>query len=64
MYVGSYQDGPRQTVILLRGEQLLLVQQGDTIDHAYRLDRIAPGGLVMTYLPLQLRQSLPIADPV
>jgi hypothetical protein len=64
VYVGSYKDGPQQVVMLLRGDQLLLVQQGETIDSAYRLDRITPGGLVMTYLPLQLRQSVPITDPV
>lgn len=64
VYVGSYKDGAQQVVMLMRGEQLLLIQQGETIDNTYRLERILPGGLVMTYLPLQLRQSVPITDPV
>lgn len=64
VYVGSYKDGSQQVVMLMRGEQLLLIQQGETIDNTYRLERILPGGLVMTYLPLQLRQSVPITDPV
>ena len=64
VYAGSYKDGPQQMVILLKGDQVLLVQQGETIDNAYRLDRIGPAGLVMTYLPMQLRQSIPISDPI
>jgi hypothetical protein len=64
VYAGSYKDGPQEMVILLKGDQVLLVQQGETIDNAYRLDRIGPAGLVMTYLPMQLRQSIPISDPI
>lgn len=64
VYAGSYKDGPQQMVILLKGDQVLLVQQGETIDNAYRLDRIGPAGLVMTYLPMQLKQSIPISDPI
>jgi hypothetical protein len=62
IYVGRYSDGARQVVMLLKGEQLLLVQQGDIIDNAYRLERVAAGVIELTYLPLRVRQSLPTFD--
>jgi hypothetical protein len=64
VYAGSYNDGSHRVVILLRGDQVLLLQQGDVVDSTYRVDRVAPGVVVMTYLPLQLRQTVPAADPV
>jgi hypothetical protein len=63
VYVGRYLDGSKQVVMLLRGEQLLLVQQGETIDKLYRLERVASDVIELTYLPLQVRQSVRTLDP-
>jgi hypothetical protein len=62
VYVGRYVEGSRQIVLLMKGEQLLLVQQGDTIDNLYRLERVAADRIELTYLPLGMRQSVRTFD--
>ncbi|MFS2214997.1 hypothetical protein ACCD08_10840 [Telluria sp. Tellsp104] len=62
VYVGRYVEGARQIVMLMKGEQLLLVQQGDTIDNLYRLERVAADRIELTYLPLGMRQSVRTFD--
>jgi hypothetical protein len=62
VYVGRYVEGTHQIVLLMKGEQLLLVQQGDTIDNLYRLERVAADRIELTYLPLGMRQSVRTFD--
>jgi len=62
VYVGLYVEGGQETVMLMKGEQLLLVKQGDTIDNTYRLERVAADRIELTYLPLGTRQSVRTAD--
>lgn len=57
-YIGSYADGGRQIVMLVKGDQLYLVAVGDTIDNAYRIERVSGTMVELTYLPLKLTQSL------
>lgn len=62
VYVGRYVEGSRQMVMLMRGEQLLLLQQGDTVDNTYKVERIANDRIELTYLPLGTRQSVHTTD--
>jgi hypothetical protein len=64
VYVGRYVEGGRQIVMLMRGDQLLLLQQGDTVDNTYRVERIATDRIELTYLPLGMRQSVRVSDSV
>jgi hypothetical protein len=57
-YIGSYGDGGTQIVMLVKGDQLYLVAVGDTIDNAYRIERVSGTIVELTYLPLKLTQSL------
>jgi hypothetical protein len=61
-FFGRYGDAGVQIVMLLKGEQLYLVSVGDTIDGAYRVDRVSATTVELTYLPLQLKQSLSTGD--
>ena len=47
-------------VYLARGEQVYLVRENTTIDGTYRVDKIVPPMLTLTYLPLNEVQQLNI----
>lgn len=53
------EDGAWQ-VFLRRNERVLVVRAQETIDNAYRVDEIRPPTMILTYLPLQQRLSMPI----
>lgn len=58
-YMGRMQEEGGQTVIYLtQGRRAYSVGQGDTIDGVYRLESISQDQVVLTYLPLDIRQSL------
>lgn len=58
-WVGTYaQDDTATTYFLTRGDAIYDVRIGDTLDRTYRLDAEADGQLSLTYLPLQLQQTL------
>lgn len=57
-YLGRYEDAPRQLTILVKGERIYTVVAGDVIDNTYRVDRIVPGTVELTYLPLNIKQML------
>lgn len=54
-------DGQQQTFIQ-QGDKLTLIRQGDTINSTYRVDDINTERIVVTYLPLGQKQSLPLLD--
>ncbi|MBI4986641.1 MAG: hypothetical protein HZC24_15190 [Rhodocyclales bacterium] len=56
---GRYVEAGRTLVFLMEGERVHAVRVGDTIKGAYRVDAIEPTVVQLTYLPLNLRQSLP-----
>lgn len=55
----QFADGVWQ-VFLRRDERILVVKPQETIDNAFRVDEIRPPTMMLTYLPLQQRVSLPI----
>jgi hypothetical protein len=59
-YLGQYQDSGRPVIFLVRADRLLIVHAGDVIEGTYRVDGIAGRTLGITYLPLNIRQSLDI----
>jgi hypothetical protein len=46
--------------LLVKGEELLIVAAGDTLEDSYRVDAIGQSAIEFTYLPLGVRQSMPI----
>lgn len=59
--LGRYADGQRVGVILQAADgQVLIAHAGDMLLGTYRVDTLAGNTMVLTYLPLNLRQTLDI----
>ena len=58
--MGRLAEGGKNLVFLAMGDRNLVVKAGDIIDNTYRVDEIGASALVLTYLPQNVRQSMPI----
>src|SRR5687767_7000876 len=54
------QDGAAQ-IVLARGDSVLTVREGDMLDGAYRVDAVSAERVTLTYVPLGLREDLPVS---
>jgi hypothetical protein len=61
-YMGSIEESGKSKYVLVQGEQLHVVTVGEEFAGAYRLEGVEQTELVLTYLPLGARQSLPIGE--
>lgn len=62
-FLGSYQEpGGRLIIFLTRGERVYSVSPGDVIENTYHVDGVAAGQLSLTYLPLNIKQTMNIGD--
>ncbi len=60
-YAGKLEQAPGQwTIYLTRGNDSFALSKGDTFDNVYRLVEVDAGKLVIEYLPLSTKQTLPI----
>jgi hypothetical protein len=57
-YLGRYGDTDARTVVLANGDRVYTVKVGDIIDKTYRVEKFTFGRINLTYLPLNLPQSL------
>jgi hypothetical protein len=48
-------------VVLAKGDRVLTVRQGDTLEDGYRVQSIGAEGVSLVYLPLGVAQTLPAA---
>jgi hypothetical protein len=62
-FMGSYQEPDGRLIIFLtKGERLYTVSPGDVIDNTYRVEEVVAGQLGLTYLPLNIRQSMSVGE--
>jgi hypothetical protein len=61
-YLGQISDGGSIMLFLGRQQSTLIVRAGDIIDGSYRVETINPQRAVLTYLPLDIRQSLTLRN--
>lgn len=61
-FIGKKHEGDAWEVYLTKGEQTFVVRQGEMLESTYRVDKIQPPTLTLTYLPLDQAQTLPIGD--
>ena len=54
------QDGDKLSVFLTRGDENYSVEAGQMIDKTYRIEKVTEAAVVLTYLPLGVRQTLQI----
>jgi hypothetical protein len=59
-YFGKHLEGSRWRVFLSRGEEVFHVGAGDVIEGRYRVDRVEPPHLFITYLPQKHQQRIDI----
>lgn len=59
-YIGKLEEQGRTMIFLSRQGVNYSVKQGDQIEGTYRVDEISPQAVILTYLPLNIRQTLPI----
>jgi len=57
-YLGKAIEDGKVTVFLSRGENTYVARAGDTLDGAYRVERLDERAIVFRYLPLGQRQEL------
>ena len=59
VFVGMLERGTaKPEAFIAKGDALFVVSVGDTIDTSYRIDSLTADAVVMTYLPLNTRQTL------
>lgn len=56
-YLGRYEDSAL-VVMLVKGDRVYTVTEGDVIENTYRVERVSAGMVDLTYLPLNIRQSI------
>jgi hypothetical protein len=62
-FLGSYAEVGRDTVYFLRRDNRVYdVKPGDTLDDTYTIDAVENDALVLTYKPLNTRQSLALGS--
>jgi hypothetical protein len=59
-YMGKIMEGNEAVVFLAKQDRNYAVKQGETIDGTYRVDEIKGANMVLTYLPLDQKQTLAI----
>jgi hypothetical protein len=63
-YMGRLlEETPQRPVyFLVKGDKLYTVAEGELIDGTYRLEGVDSGQLALTYLPLNIRQFIPMGS--
>lgn len=57
-YLGRYEEAGRLVIMLVRAERIYTVSEGEVIENTYRVERLTRGSLEMTYLPLNIKQTI------
>lgn len=57
-YLGRYVEDGKLVILLVRSERIYTVSEGEVIENTYRVERLSRGWLELTYLPLNIRQTL------
>lgn len=57
-YLGRYEDSPAVIIMLLKGDRVYTVSEGDVIENTYRVEHVASGAVDLIYLPLNIKQSI------
>ncbi len=62
-YLGKVIDGNQTKIILSQSGKNIVVKLGERIDDQYRFDAIDNEAITLTYLPLNVEQTLIINNP-
>jgi hypothetical protein len=59
-YIGKLVQDGRAEIWLMRGERHFSVAPGDSLGRDYRVEQVTDTEVLITYLPLNVQQSLPL----
>ena len=59
-YAGKLEQGGRQSVLLAKGDMVFPINEGETLDGAYRVESIGETQITLTYLPLAREERIPV----
>jgi hypothetical protein len=62
-YLGKVMEGDEIQVFLSLADRNYIVKPGENIDSQYRVDEVSDHAVILTYLPLNAKQTLAIAGP-
>jgi hypothetical protein len=62
-FIGRLSEDESTTVFLAAGDRNLVVKPGDVIDNNYRVDAVTDNAVSLTYLPLNVKQTLSTGVP-
>lgn len=62
-YLGKLLDGDKLAVFIARGDEHYSVKQGETLDGQYKVENVTANAITFIYVPLGIRQRLPIPAP-
>ncbi|BBI99695.1 hypothetical protein FGKAn22_13880 [Ferrigenium kumadai] len=57
-YLGRYQESQSQIIMLVKGDRVYTVSAGEVIENTYRVEGVVDGRVELTYLPLNIRQTI------
>jgi hypothetical protein len=57
-FMGRYEEEGVRIILLVKGERIYTVSEGEVIDNTYRVGRLTSGYLELTYLPLDIKQTI------
>jgi hypothetical protein len=57
-FLGRYVEDEALIILLVKGERIYTVSEGEVIENTYRVERLMGGVLEMTYLPLNIKQTI------
>lgn len=60
--VGKFVQDDAAHILLAKGDELFSVRQGDSLDEGYRVVAIKPDHVTLLYVPLGIREELPLAS--
>lgn len=59
-YFGSYEDGNKKIIVLVRDNKIFNAVEGVNLDNTYRVEKIYEHKIEVIYLPLGISQSIDI----
>lgn len=57
-FMGRYEEDGKRIILLVRGDRIYTVAEGEVIDNVYRVEGLTGGQLELTYLPLNIKQTI------
>jgi hypothetical protein len=63
VYMGKLaEEGEKEVILLTRQNRSYAVREGDVLDKIYRVDEVRAPVMILTYLPLNIQQTIQIGE--